>query len=198
MGSTIKDYWDNAHLTNNISSLSGHTLTGHLASLKVRDLIKSYHNVLCIGVGTGEWVNVISEYVNAVFALDISENARLKLDQKVRFNTNVSQLPSNYFDLAMSLWVTPHISICDLQKQVTEVVRSLKDGGIFALHYNEPTGTLSTAYDINNILQSGGSHRTKEEIDNIVDISGGKVLAHELIIESKDYNINMMVVHVQK
>jgi SAM-dependent methyltransferase len=195
---SISDYWDNAHLTNSISSLSGHHLNGHLDSLKVRDLINPSTNVLCIGVGMGDWINELYDNVNNVWAVDISQHSKFKLDDRIRFQSQLEFVPSNYFDLALSLWVTPHISLETLQVQVDNVLRTLKHGGIFAMHYNEPTGELANVYDKQNLLQSGGSHRTKEEIDVIVSVTNGRIIKSELIHECKDYNINMMMVHIQK
>lgn len=189
-----KSYWNYAHIESNISSLSGHTLKGHIETLRLPCAISRKIKVLCIGVGTGKWVNDLADLVDCVWALDIVDTARLKLNPKVHFSFDYLLLPTDYFDLAMSLWVTPHISLDDLQVQSLHVIRSLKRGGLYAMHYNEPTGEISDKYDKVNIFQAGSSHRTKEEIESVfVDR-----VTHIHIREQAEYNLNMIVAHVYK
>ena len=58
--------WDNAHKKQDISALTGTGIGGHLHTLKVLELVKSDSVVLCIGVGTGVWVNEMIERVAEV------------------------------------------------------------------------------------------------------------------------------------
>lgn len=133
-----KDNWDRAHRETDVSALTGTGLGGHLCTLHAGDLIFPEASVLCIGVGTGVWIIEISEEVQDVWALDVSPVAAVRMPKQSHFVTEPRELPGDHFDLALSLWVAPHMSNRDLRVQLCEVVRSLKDTGVFALHYKEP------------------------------------------------------------
>jgi hypothetical protein len=129
--------WENAHRTRDVASLSGHSLEVHLQALQVSPAKSDC--VLCIGVGTGEWIRDLDA---KKWSLDIAQCAeQTAILSGVSGNWSEAEfLPRDFFDLAMSLWVAPHMTDAELQEQIKHVIRSLKPGGVFALQYHGANG----------------------------------------------------------
>jgi SAM-dependent methyltransferase len=134
--SLLTDYWENAHADCDIAKLTGANLRSHLDNLCVT--LKDADTVLCIGIGTGGWVNELAEMGPEVWSLDISREANKKVASCIRCINDAGDLPTDYFDLALSQWVAPHMHREELGYQLGHVIRSLTTNGVFAVHYNEP------------------------------------------------------------
>ena len=199
-----KTNWDRAHKEGDISALTGTGLGGHLATLGCTELVYPETNVLCIGVGTGKWVHELVPKVTNTWALDTSSKAKDCLPPIVEFTEDAKQLPTDYFDLAMSLWVTPHMTDHDLECQLKEVIRSLKVGGILAIHYKEPISNETT---IDNLQGSerewrrasdAGMLRRRSYFEEMVTWSGGKVVKRVSENVSHFYSIIEVSTHITK
>lgn len=136
-----RDNWDRAHQEHDITALTGTGLGGHLNTLVAKEYVLPTSSVLCIGVGIGSWIAELVPKVLRISALDISPVAASRMPKGVIFYSDPRKLPSEVFDLALSLWVAPHMNNVDLQEQLGEVIRSLRVNGVFALHYKEPIKT---------------------------------------------------------
>ncbi len=196
--------WDRAHRESDITALTGTGLEGHLTTLRVRNLLIPGASVLCVGVGMGKWVLETAEITDRVWALDISHVAAVRMPKNSNFTTDPQKLPPNHFDLAMSLWVAPHMSNHDLQEQVTGVVRSLKPDGVFAVHYKEPLDPNAQldnregASDEFSIAMSAMMLRRRKHLASMVSWAGGEVICTVNEQVSQFYQIIEAVAHIKK
>lgn len=196
--------WDKAHKESDISALTGTGLGGHLNTLQVGHLLTPSVQVLCVGVGMGTWVQDVAKKGCSVWALDISQVAAAKMPANSNFTTNPKKLPTGYFDLAMSLWVAPHMSNHDLQEQLTEVIRSLTPSGLFAVHYKEPMDSKAPldnregADDEFFQARAAKMLRRREHFASMVGWAGGRVKETLNEQPSQFYQIVEVVAHITK
>lgn len=209
---TIKDYWDWAHQTANISSLTGTQLSGHLQILGLMGQIKPGLSILCIGVGTGEWIKQTVEAVGlqgSVTALDISSTALAAVADIAKIYTPEQFYTANLnskFDLAISVWVAPHMRKEQLREQLRAVIPALKFTGTFGIHYNEPFPGTSFDEDMliqkfgseANALSSGLFRMNREDFTEIVSDSGGYVKTRTIFREAKDYDEVLCAAHIKR
>jgi hypothetical protein len=210
--SAIKDYWEWAHETNNMSSLTGDTLNDHLDVLHATDLLQSNSNVLCIGVGDGIWVHQLAECLagtGSITAVDISGTARArvaKIASALSPETFYRIKPRDCFDLALSLWVTPHLTTEMVAAQFRAVIPALTVSGVFAVHYNEPYP--GTAFDEETFvakwesetdaLRSGLMRIWRAKFLEIVADAGGNVLGWPFHQEASDYDEVIFAAHIAR
>lgn len=196
--------WDSAHSKQDLSALTGTGLQAHLATLEASHLLLPQSSVLCVGVGTGGWVAEAAEAAQDTWALDVSPVAGLCLPEQVRFITDAGLLPSNHFDVALSLWVAPHMSDHDLQEQLTEVVRAIKPEGVFAIHYKEPLDphavldNRSGAEDEYRRAQSASMLRRRKHFADMVTWAKGRVKLIAAERPSSFYQVVEVSAHVCK
>jgi len=195
----LQAYWDGVHTENDHIALTGASLAGHCEALCV-DVVPG-NKVLCVGVGEGGWVRDLAK-VAVASALDISPVALEKVEDVAETYVAPSELPSNTFDCAMSMWVVPHVNDPDLQQLLTEVIRSLVLGGVFAVHYNEPLdegGIVDNRCgcdDEPERIRLAAMLRRRSHFARMVECSGGEVLkiVHERAVES--CQVRMVMAHV--
>jgi len=120
------------------NSLSGCTLKTHVDFLGVAGRVRPGAVVLCIGVGTGTWIQQLAEAGCEPWAYDITAVALRRAPAAKGGFLDGDKLPANTFDLALSHWVSPHQPPTVLEAQIAAVVPALKPSGLFALHYNGP------------------------------------------------------------
>ncbi|KKN02483.1 hypothetical protein LCGC14_1117270 [marine sediment metagenome] len=199
-----RDNWNKAHRESDITALTGTGLAGHLTTLEVNSLLVPDASVLCIGVGMGVWIQDIAKRGCNIWALDVSPVAGARMPANSNFTTNPRDLPSDYFDLVMSLWVAPHMSDHDLQEQFNGVIRSLKLTGTFAIHYKEP---LDSKMKVDNRegaddeffqARSAGMLRRRKHFANMVFWAGGYVKQTTNKQSSYFYQIIEAVAHIGK
>lgn len=180
-----RDNWDRAHIEGDVSALTGTSLHGHLATLHAGSLFVDNVSLLCIGVGTGHWVKEAFERTKDIWCLDVSSHAQKNLPSDVKFTLDPTKLPSSNFDLALSLWVAPHMSNYDLQTQMNEVVRSLKKDGVFAIHYKEPLDPTVTVDNLEGtddewkVARRAGMLRRRGHFKQMAHWANGNVVFNE-------------------
>ena len=186
MSETAKDFWDNAHENKQIRALSGHSLDVHVDHMCVRDKLAEAIDVLCVGIGTGEWINdLLADYPHLnIDAMDISEEAFKSVPDINCMTPDEFYIwgPINKYDLVISLWVSPHMTDTELELQVIGIVQSLTDDGVFALQYSEPIdetdGRLIEFMHSDtapaSVMSAGLFCRTATCMSDMIDAAGGK------------------------
>ena len=199
-----RENWDRAHRESDITALTGTGLGGHLTALGTAELLMPLSTVLCIGVGMGDWVRDAALWAAETWALDISPVAGARMPVGVRFVTDARELPSDHFDLAMSLWVAPHMTDHDVEEQLAEVIRSLKPTGIFALHYKEPLVDSATvdnregAEDEYRRAEGAMMLRRRRHFAAMVQWAGGHVDRIAMEYPSQFWQIIEVSIHIGK
>lgn len=136
--SNLKEYWAEIHRKNNIRYLTGSCGNAVWNSLQITDLIKPDSVILNIGVGLGKCTISLSRLCKNIYVLDICKEAIDRVSSFVKAGwlaENISEMPENYFDLAISHLVTQHMTDDDLENQIKYVIKSLKPDGIFAMQF---------------------------------------------------------------
>jgi hypothetical protein len=187
------EFWAGSHEAGGIERLSCHSLDTHLASLRV-ELPSGSSSILCVGIGDGRWVSNLVDLSPqySVWTLDIVQKSIAGATSR----TDPASLPSDWFDLAMSLWVAPHMSDEGLAAQLRCVIQSLKRGGVFAIQYNEPTAGWDVRQDI-YAAQAGQMVRSRGAFLKMVADSGGRA---EFVFEEDkpQYAMRIVVAHIRR
>ena len=135
---SIKDLWEGFHKEQGVLHLSDNNLGVILTYLDVVEKYMDAETILEIGVGTTRCTKTMVNSGKEVHCVDISDlaldKARL-LTENVYKNTEMDELPSNYFDLAMSLCVIQHINELEFRIHLRETLRALKPDGIFSFQF---------------------------------------------------------------
>lgn len=199
-----RDNWERAHREQDISALTGTALGGHLATLHAAEYLQPESAVLCIGVGTGVWVREAINLAADVWAMDCAEAAFKTLPELTPFVTSPAALPWDKFDLALSLWVAPHMTDLDLQDQLAGVVRALKPSGVLAIHYKEPLNdgdavdNREGAEDEFRRAASAGILRRRRHFAELVRRAGGRITKIVDENRSQFYQIREIAAHIVK
>ena len=174
----MKNFWDQQHKDNNIQFLTGSSGEGIWQDLAVRDRVRPGANVLNIGVGLGYCTKALVDQGCQVHAMDISSVALSKVKNivdRVWEPTQYAEMPTDFFDLALSYLVTQHMSPDDLIEQLRYVVTSLAPHGIFAMQFASRLAKQDIQVTENNI-KYGGICYTAAQLTTIVESVGGKIL----------------------
>jgi hypothetical protein len=199
-----RENWDRAHQENDISALTGTGLDAHLNTLGAAHLATYDISLLCIGVGTGGWVAEAADRYASVHCLDVSTHAARKIPAGVGFTLSPDMLPRNHFDLALSLWVAPHMNDADLQEQLHGVIASLKPEGVFALHYKSPIDpgvvidNRAGADDEWQTARSAAMLRRPEHVEDMARRAGGRFVQVVQENISFFYGVNEISVHISR
>lgn len=140
MNDSSKDWWEQQHQQQS-GHLSGNPLRNAVDFLHLRRFLKPGATVLCIGVGTGGWMEEMYRLGIHMYGLDISDIslARVKRQCIQTYNeTNMKDLPADTFDLAVSYYVAQHMTNENLEEQFRYVLPSLKPDGILAIQFMAP------------------------------------------------------------
>jgi SAM-dependent methyltransferase len=205
----VDDYWEWAHSTRNMSSLTGSLLDDHLGFLKLGPLTPGMA-VLCIGVGDGNWIREAARRTGRqVYALDISPTALAGV-----FGSAIGYTPETFrrrqfeeeFDLALSLWVSPHMKSAQVASQIAAIVPTLKKTGTFGIHYNEPLPGTTFSEDKHiagypnevEALRAGLFRMTRSHFDGIVEAAGGIIAERADVIAAPEYNEMLCRAHIKR
>lgn len=177
MNEIVKNFWETAHKNNDTKWLTGSNLKDVWEPMNIMNKLMPNIKILNIGVGLGNETIQLQKYKVTIDALDISETAldRVKSITRNQFlSSNINNLPTNEYDLAVSHLVTQHINDKELNNQLKYVISSLKHNGVFAMQF---------AYvdNANNVSQNdeyqmaGGIIRKLEDIENFVKNNNGYI-----------------------
>lgn len=198
----ILNFWDNNHINDNVSVLSGVKYDETINFLKIEKYIIKDKKVLEIGVGLGYVTMGLFGNGLEVSAMDIS-NIALDRVQKYCHCTynmdNLHELPSNYFDIIICNNVVQHIPTSILIDELKEFMRSLKIGGVFAVEF-----VSSSLFDDNGLnptiddIKAGRLCRSSKYLEQIFNIFDGKCI----LVFNEEINIGILkghhIFHVRK
>ena len=176
---TIKEWWEKAHREKNEEWLSGNTGKTIWEFLNIVDLIQSSKTILNIGVGLGYDTKELYDRKVNVQALDISEIALERVKNYIvagYLSTQLGDIPSGKFDLAISYLVVQHINEKDLLEQMSVIIRSLKPDGIFAMQFATGTDKGYKKRENLDAQMRGGVCWTLEEMKQLVERANGKIV----------------------
>lgn len=169
--SIAEEWWNKVHRESQRDFLNGAGGEVEIKALKV----KPTGTILHVGIGFGQTPTLLAKkYI--VDGLDISQIALddCKVLRNKYLSKNICDLPENIYDFALSYYVSQHMSQVDLLSQLTYVIKSLKEDGIFAMQYtNRNDGELDDCLE----KQLGGYvYRTEEEIKELIKKADGVVV----------------------
>jgi len=178
LGLDIKNFWEENHESANIRFLSDYSLSDVWKFLDISDKISPNISVLNVGIGTGRETKELHSIGATVYALDISKKAVDNCTDYISCGfTNSNDLPTNKFDIAVSHLVCQHTTDFDLISQIKDVVKSLKKDGIFVIQYASPIDN-EVYVETLQAQKLGTVRRTKEHMERVIGISGGKIIKH--------------------
>jgi SAM-dependent methyltransferase len=176
----IKDFWEEAHQKNEELWLTGSYLNQVWDPLNIMPKLSPGLKVLNIGVGLGRDTSELKNSGAIVDVLDISQTALNRVRGITRnqyLSSNLSNLPINEYDVAVSHLVTQHMNDDDLNMQMKYVLQSLNSNGIFAMQFAfiDDDENTKNRYDLiykndfdRDPQQRGHMFRTLPEMTNIV------------------------------
>jgi len=201
---SVREWWDECHSSSGDLAfyLTGSSGPEVWSGLKVEKRIAPSQVVLNIGVGQGFCTRALAELGCKVHALDISPVALAKIRDSVQATWLPSQLkdlPSETFDLAISHLVAQHMSDTDLSEQIREVVRALKPSGVFAIQFAfSLNGAEASTKETNLGLKVGGICRSLEQMQTLVERAGGSVTWSNEIGRFPEFGSGWYGIHVRR
>ncbi len=199
-------YWQQVHLRGGLAevraALTGAHLADHVDFLKVAELVAPGKSILCIGVGLGGWVWELAQFGARVSVLDVAPAAIGKVAGFAKGYLPEDPMPPGVFDLALSHWVTPHMTEDALAAQFKQVVPALMPGGIFALQYCEPLGWTKPNDPQLHGMNEDTRHQyarslfTRPELEAMAAAAGGKVLGYPVEFDVPSRSMKVMAAHV--
>jgi ubiquinone/menaquinone biosynthesis C-methylase UbiE len=192
-----KNFWDSMHIEKNVSALSGCQYVETIEFLGVNKLLVPKMHVLEVGVGLGYVTKGFHENGFLICGLDISDVALERVKKYCEHTYSAEkfeELPSNYFDVIICHNLIQHIPTDLLIVELTHIMRSLKDDGIFAVEFvssklGDDTG-INVEYDGNHV---GRYCRTPACLEELINNLGGKC---EMVINNQVYNSEITGCHV--
>jgi hypothetical protein len=196
-------WWGERHAADDRGALSGCSLRTQADFLGIPLPFPKDAAVLCVGVGTGEWVREVAAMGCETHALDIVPEALARVHDCATPHLSADELPAGSIDLALSHWVAPHMDAEALRAQITGVVKALRPQRIFAMHFNESTGPdPREPLDTVGTLCAGRARFTRSMVESVVNVAGGKVLRYARVQPAgttpvgSPYNMNLVAVHI--
>lgn len=180
-GEADTDWWNRAHRTDHAMWLTGSLPEDAWRRLAVADYLLPKVKVLNIGIGLGYCTRALHARGCQVSVLDISEVALQRVANIAPgyLASNLDALPTGEFNLALSHLVAQHMYDNDLEAQMKAVIRSLKPGGFFALHYAAPADGSPANINTPEYARGGGVLRESEFIAAMAVRSNARILQDE-------------------
>lgn len=193
----MREFWEQKHQEESKLALSGHDGPTVLTALNVS--VNEVMNVLEIGVGLGYCTRYLSHKGANLHCVDIAQTAlnRVKDIAKGYLADNIGQLPSDHFDLALSMCVTQHINDEMLEKQLTEVIRALRTDGVYAMQFSFPFHGARTEQSETE-MQNGECARPIEKMYAMIEAAGGNVKMANIMGVYPQFKSGWCLVHIGK
>lgn len=132
-----RDAWNAAHAVHHEGALSGSDPKEVLDHHRIAGHVRPGIVVLDIGIGQGGMAKHLVSQGCTVDSLDVSDEAAKTVAGTSRgfyLADDIDTLPSGEYDMAISHLVAQHMCERNLRKQIANVFRALKPGGMFSLH----------------------------------------------------------------
>lgn len=199
---TARDFWNVCHEKKSLTMLSGNSGKQIISNLRIEPFVKSKINLLNIGVGVGICTNDYKKLGCKVSVMDISDVAIAKVKDIVEAGylaTNMSELPRNKFDLAISHLVAQHTEDKDLQANLEAVIASLTPKGMYAIQICYPLGKEHIKHEWKQSEAKAGSiTRTCAKFAGMVEAAGGMIENMFTIDIFPEYNVGWYGCHIRK
>lgn len=154
------EFWEYQHSIGNEKTLSNCPFEQVREGLVISNLLKPKMKILEIGVGTGQATKQMKKAGYHVSALDISllalYNVRDYCDKTYTIH-QLSELPSDFFDLIICCNVVQHTPTAVLQNEIAECMRALNSKGTFAIQFVS-CGPVDDLGDVNSDLKELGCY----------------------------------------
>lgn len=201
---SVQQWWDKCHSNAGDFDfwLSGSSGNDVWSSLKIEDRIRPGQKLLNIGVGKGHCTRALAERGCQVHALDISPVALAAISNCVVATwlpSQLTQIPSDTFNLAISHLVSQHMSDANLSQQLSEVVRSLDADGVFAMQFAfRLSGNEEEIEETAENIKNGSVCRSLEGMQTMVASAGGRIVWSEKIATFPESNAGWYGIHIKK
>lgn len=170
----MKDFWEYKHTIKNVKSLTGAQYDDTIQFLLLEQYMNPSIKILEVGCGLG-YVTEGCSKIGDVSVVDISTVAldRVKdFCEATYLSDDTANLPTDYFDVIICNNVVQHIPDEALNRELEDIIRSLKPGGIFALEFvssDKDDIEFSTKY-----AESGFLCRSSHYMHDLISNFGGK------------------------
>ena len=197
---TIEEFWDNNHKTNSHFYLSGTDGSSQVSILRLHGIVQPNTRLLNIGIGKGYCTKHWVEHGCLVSVLDISEVAIQRVRNIIEAaytDSNIEDLPTNYFDYITCLLVVQHMNTETLDRHLKYVINSLKPNGVYAVQFAYALYGKPNKDDLET-CQIGESTRTLEEMTYLVEKHGGKILSIFDGGQYPSFEMGWHILHISK
>lgn len=183
----VVQWWIDRHKTADVHYLSGSNPKGVWERLNINDTITKGGCALVVGIGLGLEVKDLCTRGLDVHVLDICPEAFEVVKEYASgfyLADDLSKIPRDTFDFAVSHLVAQHMTDYDLQWQIAAVLRGLKPDRLFAMQFanntsREPDSILNcdrgVFFHVNSQMK-GGVVRSCREMSYIVNRAGGEIV----------------------
>jgi cyclopropane fatty-acyl-phospholipid synthase-like methyltransferase len=199
---SAQEFWNVCHNNKSLIMLSGNTGEQIIANLRIQHLIKPNINLLNIGVGMGLCTEYYAKQQCNVSVMDISDVALQKVKRisvAGYLASNLSELPKNKFDLAISHLVAQHTENADLKTNLEAVIASLNNDGVYAIQITYPILKSAIRTDwTKKEAKAGSITRTCSEFSKMVEDAGGIIENIFTIALHPEYNFGWYGCHIRK
>jgi SAM-dependent methyltransferase len=202
--SDMKQFWQEAHKKDMKYELTGSSAEGVIKFLNIDQLIKEASDCLVIGVGFGYETKYLTNIGKRVSVLDISPEA---LDRVKDYTVNrylpdqLEKIKAESFDLIISHLVTQHMPNKDLEHQINQSIRILKQNGTFAMQfasrYKDNNDGLTSDIPVPRMM-AGLVSRSLKYMKSIINKFDGKITWRSTPIFLPHVGHHWYGIHIQK
>lgn len=172
---SLEKFWEDKHKEKDIRFLTDSSEKSIQKYFGID--IQPDQKVLKIGLGTGRESRELAARGIHVWGLDISKSALDNSSQWIQGGwTDPKELPSEYFDVAVSHLVAQHMTDIDLFDQLVHVFRSLKENGRLYIQY---ASSLSNEIYREGLReqQYGLVRRSPDDMRRVIELAGGVIVS---------------------
>jgi len=195
------DFWEDVHKKKRVRYLSPNRPDFNIKILEIEQLLLKDITYLEVGIGQGSLLKEINKKTKNCYAVDISKTSLMLSKKYIKrgwLNTELFNLPHNFFDLITCLLVFQHIDDKELKNHLYHIIPSLKTDGIYACQFAfglNDYEIFNNKYFCEEQLQKGLSFRTLDKMVNLIQIFNGKITIKGF---HKFENIGWYILHISK
>lgn len=192
-----QSFWDNAHAKQLAANITCSPAEIEINCLNLIDT-NSYTDILVVGVGNGNTCKYYESLNKNIDALDISPIALTNVKKYVNHTyLNACEL-TNKYDLVQAFLVLQHIPNILIDDHFKNIIRSLKDDGIYAFQFIWGNNQKYKYKDDDHRIRAGANFRTPEEMEEIISRNNGKIVYKSETLDTNKPQIWSMIMHVKR